>query len=75
MVRKSQKPRSITVVSSDNQVINSIRQQGAKPMPSSDFLTIIERAKKKAIRKKKEHPNLSDNEIDFWMNEFSNGNN
>lgn len=71
LVRRNRNPRSITVVSSDNHVVSITKTLGAHPLSSHGFLHLLEKAKRKAVRKKKENPRLSESEIEEWLKEFS----
>jgi predicted RNA-binding protein with PIN domain len=76
IVRASKNPKSILVVTNDNEIINSVSFYKAKTESISSFLKrladqIQEKSDKDKSNIEKFNPKLTDDDLDEWMEYFS----
>ena len=75
MVRTERKPREVTVVTSDRQIIGQVRAEGAQVMSSEQFAREMEPpANDRGIDANEEeeraNPRISKDEVSAWLDEF-----
>ncbi|MCP4137967.1 MAG: NYN domain-containing protein [bacterium] len=74
LVKKSINPKMITVVSSDKEIIFYIKRFKAKPVTSEKFAPFLTKTVEEFhtpdIPEKEENPELSEEELEYWKDQF-----
>ena len=70
-VRKAQKPSSITVISSDREIIFSAKDLGAQVITSEAFCRSTNGNQKLVNSDLDEKPDVENIDVDYWLNEFN----
>lgn len=81
LIRKEKKPAELTVVSSDRAIQYAAKDHGAGVLSSEDYCRLMERQQTDSRGEtpnpfeEKYHPNLDEQEVNFWKRLFEQGEN
>lgn len=72
-ISSQQKAAQWTVITSDRDLANKVRNHGTKVISAENFIKKInKRIPEPPLNPKKENPNISRDEIDYWLDLFNN---
>ncbi|MHB2155442.1 NYN domain-containing protein [Calditrichota bacterium GD2] len=73
-LRQAPDASSITVISSDREILNTAKDLGAKSLTSEQFYKSRKHLSKSENDEFNEKPDVKDIDIDYWLEQFNKGN-